>query len=117
MSNFSLNLSKELREKEVSQLTLAKHLHVTQQAISNWAKGVTEPNIDTLIKIGDFFLCSVDYLLGRESEDGIITIRDDNSHTLLSEELNEVYIKLNSFYKGMLVGYARTLLKEQQERA
>ena len=35
--------------------------------ISDWKSGRSAPKADTLIKIADYLNCSVDYLLGRET--------------------------------------------------
>ena len=57
---------KKLRtEKKYSQKDLATILDVAQNTISNWEKGVREPDHSTLIKLSDHFNVSIDYLLGR----------------------------------------------------
>lgn len=48
----------------LSQVELAKKLHVTKQAVSNWENGNIMPSVDTLIQIAEFFSVSTDYLLG-----------------------------------------------------
>lgn len=115
--NIAANIKALRNERGLTQVQLADGIGVRQSVISAWEIGKSQPLPDGLVALASFFSCSVDYILGREDESGIITIKNDNRRFLLAEELNEVYIKLNSFYKGMLVGYARTLLKEQQERA
>lgn len=56
---------KELREEEgLNQLELSKILNVHKGSISNWENNKRTPDADMLIKIADFFNCSVDYLLG-----------------------------------------------------
>jgi len=57
---------KELREeKGLSQTKLGEALGVDQTTISQYERGVREPNIQTIKKICDFFGVSADYLLGR----------------------------------------------------
>ncbi len=115
--NIAANIKALRNERGLTQMQLANGIGVRQSVISAWEIGKSQPLPDGLIALASFFSCSVDYILGREDEGGVISMKNDNRRNLLAEELNEVYIKLNSFYKGMLVGYARTLLKEQQERA
>lgn len=56
---------KELRaENGLAQNELAQKLYVNQRTISNWEKGVREPNIAMIIRIAKFFDVSTDYLLG-----------------------------------------------------
>lgn len=59
---------KRLRlEKNLNQEQLAEQLHVTRQAVSNWENGKTQPDIEMLMKIAEFFGVSVEYLIyGKE---------------------------------------------------
>ena len=58
---------KELRLKhEKTQQEIAKDLNLTQNTYSNYEKGKTTPDIQTLIKIADYFHVTVDYLIGHE---------------------------------------------------
>ena len=55
---------RELRNsRSLSQVELAKQLHVSKQTISNWENNNVPPSIDTLIRIANFFDVSTDYLL------------------------------------------------------
>lgn len=46
---------------------LARDLGISSGSITKWKNGGI-PNGETLIKIADYFGCSVDYLLGREDK-------------------------------------------------
>ncbi|MGM9936452.1 MAG: helix-turn-helix domain-containing protein, partial [Candidatus Ornithomonoglobus sp.] len=46
---------------------LAKELGISSGSITKWKNGGI-PNGETLIKIADYFNCSIDYLLGREHQ-------------------------------------------------
>ena len=64
MIKFSRRL-KELRlENKLKQSELANVLSVDQRSISNWEKGVRQPDFETLEKIAKFFNVTTDYLLG-----------------------------------------------------
>ncbi|MDE6967887.1 MAG: helix-turn-helix transcriptional regulator [Clostridia bacterium] len=64
---------KELRkEKKITQSELAQLLSTTSANISGWETDKWQPDINNLIKMCDIFDCSIDYLVGRESESGII---------------------------------------------
>ena len=59
-----LNRVKVLREeKKMLQSQLAEMLQVTQATLSNWERGVHNPDAETLTKMSQIFGCSVDYLL------------------------------------------------------
>lgn len=57
---------KNLREsKGLKQTELAEKLNLTSAALSQYEKGVREPNSEMLKKIADYFDVSTDFLLGR----------------------------------------------------
>ena len=56
---------KELRaEKGLSQIDIAKLMHMSKMAISHWEKGNSEPSIEQLKTLARFFDVSIDYLTG-----------------------------------------------------
>lgn len=60
---------KLLREKKgVSQQAVADYLEITRQAYSNYENGKRQADYETLLKLGEFFNVSIDYLLNKEKE-------------------------------------------------
>ena len=109
MSKFP-NRLKELREKrELLSKDLAKIMCVEPAAITNWEKGTRFPKGDSLIKIADYFGCSIDYLLGRTDDyleeiytgnlpPQTITIKNDNGSTfyLNAKEIENIIRQLDA---------------------
>lgn len=57
---------KELRnEKNLSQKDLAKILGTTNSSVCDWETDRAQPDMEMLVRLGDFFNVSIDYLLGR----------------------------------------------------
>lgn len=57
---------KQLRtERQVSQSELASALKISNRTISMYEQGNSEPNVENLSKIADFFNVTTDYLIGR----------------------------------------------------
>ena len=57
---------KALRQtKGISQQQLADVILVSQQSVNKYENHDVEPDINTLIKIADYFEVSLDYLVGR----------------------------------------------------
>lgn len=57
---------KNLREDhDIRQRTLAAYLGVSQNTYSQYENGIISISPEMLIKLGDYFDVSVDYLLGR----------------------------------------------------
>ena len=56
---------KELRkERKLTQTELAIVLQTTQDSVSLWELGKSYPDLETLVKLCDFFNVSADYMLG-----------------------------------------------------
>lgn len=62
--SFGTNLEKLRKERKISQSKLGNALGITQQMISSYEKDISSPNIETLIKIADYFEISIDRLVG-----------------------------------------------------
>lgn len=64
-------LRKRISELRVAhgytQVTLAKKLGVSKQAVSNWENDNIQPSIEMLVRLADTFGVTTDYLLGRET--------------------------------------------------
>ncbi len=65
MVTFNQRLKDLRKEKNISQLELAKLLNMTKMAISHWESGHSEPSISQLIEISNYFDVTVDYLIGK----------------------------------------------------
>lgn len=90
----------ELRkEKELSQREIAKIFNVSQSTYNNWENGNTQPSIEQLIALADYFGVSIDYLVGREGEDGVIVkTHDDENAVNLDKASRDA---LNEFLKTL----------------
>lgn len=61
---FPTALRKIMQEQNVSQTTLAGYLKKSPQAVSLYCMGESAPDLESLVKIAQFFDTSTDYLLG-----------------------------------------------------
>lgn len=67
LSNTIGNRIKKIRkENNMSQENMAKELNLKRQTISSYERGVSTPDIYTLMKISDIFHISLDELTGRK---------------------------------------------------
>lgn len=60
-----INLKKLRKERNMSQETLARKLHIKRQTVSSYETGRSIPDVFILIKIADIFDISIDELVGR----------------------------------------------------
>ena len=94
----------ELRnEKGLSQRDIAKIFNISQGTYNNWENSKTEPSIDQLISLANFFNVTVDYLIGNDNSNSFLTLsKDQNTLLTLYDNLSEKTQKaLLSFIKNM----------------
>lgn len=81
MKVFSERL-KDLRKiKNLTQKQLAEILKTTNSSICDWECGRSQPDLDALVCIAEFFEISADYLLGLEDESGAKTRYKNNDNS------------------------------------
>ena len=68
ISMFSERLRELIVENGINQSELARATGISNQAISNWVNGVSEPLISSAWRLAEYFNCSVDYLIGKSEE-------------------------------------------------
>lgn len=60
---------KEMREiKGLTQDTIARELKVSQGTYNNWETGRRTPELQTILKLADYYDIQLDYLFGRDIE-------------------------------------------------
>ena len=79
MSLFISRFKELLESSGKMQKDISKELGISKQKLSNWKTGYTEPNLDDIIMLANYFGVSVDYLIGYENEDGSINTKIINS--------------------------------------
>lgn len=66
MDNQFPKIIKGLREqKKISQKDMAEHLNISQRAYSHYETGESEPKMEALIRLANFFNLPIDVLVGR----------------------------------------------------
>ena len=86
------NIQHLRKDRKLTQNEFANELNYTAKAISKWERGESIPEIETLIKIANFFHVTVDYLL---HENSII-----HSNEYLTEDIKD---KNKYFTMGLAV--------------
>jgi len=87
-------------ENNLSRVQLAEKLNVTRQAVSNWERGNSMPDISKLPEIAELFQVSIDEILGKRNP-------------ILKEVANGEKVVLTNHLKTD-VDEAATLMKPQQ---
>lgn len=103
---------KELREEQqLSQYQLALALQLPRYILSNIEQGRTEPNIDHLVKLANYFQCSVDELLGREDYGTGNVVVQGATLSTFDERLLQVVHNLSPEDQFQVLGFAQALAK------
>lgn len=91
MSVFSTRLTSLRQESGFSQEQIAQKLGVTKQTVSNYERGVRNPDNKMLVDLSLLYNCSVDYLLGKTDsriDDDLLDILNTIPNDLLVEHGN-----------------------------
>lgn len=99
-----MNLKELRKQNQKTQDDLARALNVSHGTYNNYEQGKYEPNIDTIIKLANYYDVSIDYLVGRDykNEIGYINETQKNSIKTLIK-LNEINLmKATSYMLGLL---------------
>lgn len=94
----------ELRKQNrLTQSEIAEKLYITQNGYSNYENGKTEPNIETLCKLADLYNVTLDYLVGRNYNDGIGYLSDQQRLAVsIIKQLNDINLaKAIAYMSGM----------------
>lgn len=103
-----MNKLKELRKaKGLTQRELAKHLGVTQGALSSWESERYSIGNGDLKKIADFFGVTTDYILCRAGPDYEKPLDDPNI-----QEIADLYKKLSDDKKELVLAMARAMVND-----
>ncbi|MDE6775741.1 MAG: helix-turn-helix transcriptional regulator [Ruminococcus sp.] len=68
IETFSQKLAKARNEAGYTQRQVAEIMKISKSTIASYETGRTEPDIETLGKLADFYAVSVDWLLGTKGE-------------------------------------------------
>ena len=103
------NKLKELRKNHnLTQKQVAEILQISKTGYASWEQGLSEPNVVYLNKLANLFGCTVDYLIDRESEEGIVYIMG-NKLSKSEEELIDKLRQLDDTRKEVAYRYIELL--------
>ncbi len=87
VSKFKDRLREIRKYNKITQKQLGNHLKITEQTVSKYETGVSEPNIEMIIEIAKFFNVTIDYLLGNDNFTK--TIDSEVSEHISSKNISE----------------------------
>ena len=107
-----MNIKKLRNERGLTQQEIADALNINRMKYNHYELGNSEPSIETLVKLADYYHTTIDEIIGHEVPYLI------NKSQFTSEQLELIeLIKTFSREQCLLLdAYARGLIKGQQER-
>ena len=110
--NINDRIKNERIARGISQGALSKELNIHQQNISRWEKGDNIPNIYDCAKIADYFGVTIDYLVGREDDFGVVKIENAPQIAKDEKEILAVYKLLSQEDKQKVLSIIKALVKD-----
>ena len=106
-----MNRIRELRSNlGLTQKNIAEKLGCNQTAVGKYEREELEPNLEVLSKLADIFNCSIDYIVCREDDFGIITSKPGAvTFTREQSELLAVFDLLPVEQQREVIGFAKAL--------
>lgn len=94
---------------------VAKLLGISNSSCTQWKNGML-PKGDTLLKIAEFFNCSIDYLLGRTNNSNVQGTTNDHDVSAQNPQSNillNIFDELDPANQAKLLVYAGELKNQQ----
>ena len=63
---FNETFTQILTNRGITRYQIHKALHISTYALSNWYHGERTPTIDSVMRLAEYFDCTIDTLLGRD---------------------------------------------------
>lgn len=99
---------KELRKADnLTQEEISKKLNIAKSTYCGYELGISEPSLETLIKLADYYDVSLDYLVGRQysNEVGYMTKEQ--------KEIVRMFLSLDEFNQAKVAGYIASRYQER----
>ena len=103
-----MRIKELMHEKGIQQQQMAELLNVSRASIYKYQQGKAEPDIETLIKIADYFDVSLDYLCGRQNKNLIFA----DSLSDKKKELINMIKELNDDETLIAIGFVAKLINK-----
>lgn len=65
---FRQKLKKARKDTGFTQAEVCKEINIPRSTLANYETGRTQPDLETLAKLADFYEVSIDWLLGTKGE-------------------------------------------------
>lgn len=107
---------KELRESlGLTQKALGEKLGIDGHNVGDWERNKCEPSTEMLIKLADYFNCTIDYLVGREDDFGnVSSINERNELSKDEQTLLSCFNKMGPFEREAILIQIKALAGDKK---
>ena len=92
MSDFAEIFLYLLKTNRLSYRETSRRLKISSSQLSKYGNGIYEPSIENLVKISNYFNCSIDYLLGLDKTQNRFGLLENQDKELFIKRLNELIL-------------------------
>lgn len=86
ISTIGINIMKLRKAEGLTQMELADKMGVSFQAVSNWERGISCPDIEKLTELANLFHVSLDMIVGnKKAAAAIHTVRQENASATVED--------------------------------
>jgi len=102
-----MNIKELRKQNKKTQEEIAKIIGITSVGYSHYESERSEPNIETLIKLADYYDVSLDYLVGRRYANDLGYLTKDQ------KEFFKLFLQLDEFKQSKVAGYVSGMLERE----
>ena len=117
MKEIGKRISVLRKQKGMTQMELANKFGISFQAVSNWERGISMPDISNLTDLADALDSTIDYILGDEkTADVIADLKSGRipEKKITPEEFNNIAPLLPSDKNDLLINYVNNEFTEEE---
>lgn len=100
--SLGIRLDRLIKERGLTQVQVAKELHLAKSTFNGYIKGGRQPDHAILVHIAEYFGVSIDYLLGVTDR----KVKSEESMSLKEGELVGIYRSLDADKQNLLMEQA-----------
>jgi len=104
------NLKRLLEPRKV-RAAVSAATGISEGNLGDWMRGRSRPAADSLVKLADYFDCSIDYLVGRKEKTA-----PGLAVAVEGAELRQLISSLSDEDKGRLLEIARQMKQEENDQ-
>lgn len=101
---FSDILRELAEERNLTQKQLATEMGIPASTIGGYFQGVSEPDLDVVKRLAEYFDCTVDYMLGLKSK--VVLDRSE-------DELLRVFRSIPAEQRSLFIELGKTMARHQ----